>query len=54
VIGRELEVLFCEVVHDGVDLDDGGVDAMGDKRSGRGADAQAAVNVSNTPPSMKS
>lgn len=42
VVGRKLEVLGGELVDDGIDFDDGGVDAVGDEGGGCGADAEAA------------
>lgn len=42
VVGRKLEVLGGELVDDGVDFDDGSVDAVSDEGGGGGADAEAA------------
>ena len=42
VVGRKVKVFQSELVHDGVDLHDGGFDAVRDERSGSGTDAETA------------
>lgn len=41
VVGRHVEILLSELVHDRVQLDDGGVDSVRHQGGGRRADSEA-------------